>query len=134
MPLAPIPRVAECCRQDFEHFRGCWATAQGDPGRKYLVGEIDAVLHRDRLTNAKAKRTYRAEIAALPDGVFVLHEGEAWLLSRAALLRWTPGGYDRHVSRPTDGQVTVLTPQATVRTIAAGYGPLLHPSQVENLT
>ena len=120
---------AECRRQAYDHFRRCWATAHSDPGSKLpAAGELDEALHRDRLTAAKTKQTHRAEIAALPDGVFLLHDGAAWLLWGAAMLHWTPGGYDRHVSRPKDGQVAVLTPQATVRTMVAGYVPGIHPS------
>jgi len=64
----------------------------------------------------------------LPDGVFILREGEPWLLWQAALHHWMPGGYDRHIPRSGADIVTVLTPQATVRTIAAGYKPAVHPS------
>ncbi len=117
---------AECRRQDFEHFRRCWAIAHGDPDRKFLVGEIDEVLHRDRLNEAKEKRTYHADIAKLPDGVLLLHDGEAWLLWDGMLVHWTPGGYDRVAARPVDDKAAVLTPCATVRTIAAGYVPALH--------
>jgi hypothetical protein len=86
------------------------------------------VLHEDRLVPPAGKKTYQAGIAVLPDGVFLLHDDEAWLLWDAALLRWAPGGYDRRRARPTDGEVMVLTPRAMVRTIAAGYLPGVHPS------
>jgi hypothetical protein len=120
---------AECRRGDYDRFRRCWATAHGaPPGRLPAADELDAALHRDRLAGRAERRTYRAEVAALPDGVFLLREGEAWLLRRAALLRWTPGGYDRREARPAGGEVVVLTPAAIVRTIAAGYAPALHPS------
>ncbi len=120
---------AECRRPDYEHFRRCWAGALGYlPGILPAAAEMDVVLHRDRLAAPWTKRTHRADVAALPDGVFLLHQGEAWLLRGAALLRWAPGGYERRVARPDGGEVTVLTPAAIVRTIAAGYAPTLHPS------
>jgi hypothetical protein len=89
---------------------------------------MDAQLHRDRLEAPRTKRLYRDEIAALPDGVFILHEDESWLLWQSALHHWTPGGYDRRIPRPAKGAVAILTPQAMVRTIAAGYTPAIHPS------
>lgn len=120
---------AECRHRDYQRFRRCWAIAHGLPaGALPSADALDAALHRDRLAAQGAKRTHRAAIAALPDGVFLLREGEAWLLHRSALLRWTPGGYGRRVARPDGGAVTVLTPAGTVGAIAAGYAPAVHPS------
>jgi len=121
---------AECRYRDYQDFRRCWAIARADPsGTLPSADRIDAQLHRDRLASPGVRKTYRAEIAALADGVFILQDGEAWLLWQAALLRWTPGGYERRgARRPTHGRVTVLTPRATAYTIAAGYAPALHPS------
>ncbi len=115
---------AECRYREYQHFRRCWATVHDDlSGTLPSAGQIDARLHRDRLAAPKSRKTYCDDIAALADGVFILREGEAWLLWQSALLRWTPGGYDRRRARPTHGHVTVLTPRATARTIAAGYRP-----------
>lgn len=120
---------AECRHQDYQNFRRCWATARDDPfGTLPSADQIDARLHGDRLAAPKVRKTYRDEIAALADGVFILRDGEAWLLWQSALLHWTPGGYDQRGAQPTRGQVTVLTPRATAQTIAAGYTPAVHPS------
>lgn len=120
---------AECRYRDYQEFRRYWATAHVDPSGKLPSAEqIDARLHRDRLAATGVRKTYRDEIATLADGVFIVHDGEAWLLWRSALLRWAPGGYDRRYARPTHGQVTVLTPRVTSHTIAAGYAPAVHPS------
>ena len=35
----------------------------------------------------------RVRVASLPDGAFVLVDGEPWLVLGGELLRWTPGGY-----------------------------------------
>jgi len=120
---------AECRYHDYQRFRRCWATACDDPsGTLPSADQMDAHLHRDRLTAPKTRKTYRDDITALADGVFILHEGEAWLLWQSALLHWTPGGYDQRRARPTHGHVTVLTPHTTARTIAAGYRPGVHLS------
>lgn len=120
---------AECRHRDYQDFRRCWATAHGDPsGTLPSADQIDARLHQDRLAAPGVRKTYRDAIAALADGVFILRDGEAWLLWQSALLHWTPAGYDQRCARPTCGQVTVLTPRATAQTITAGYAPAIHPS------
>lgn len=120
---------AECRHRDYQHFRRTWAAAHDDPpGNLPSADQIDARLHRDRLESPGVRNTYRDEIAELADGVFILRDGEAWLLWQSALLRWTPGGYDQRCARPSHGQVVVLTPRATARTIASGYTPTIHPT------
>ena len=118
---------AECRRPAYDHFRRCWVAAHGDPAAKLpSAGELDEALHHDRLIAPATKKTHRAAIAGLPDGVFILHDAAPWLLWRSSLLRWTPGGYDDRRPRPTHGDATVLTPRVTVGTIAAGYAPAVH--------
>lgn len=120
---------AECRYQDYQRFRRCWSAARVDPsGTLPSAGQMDTQLHRDRLAAGGARRLYQDDIAALPDGVFIVQKGEAWLLWQAALHHWTPSGYDQRLPRPASGAVTVLTPQATVQTIAAGYVAAVHPS------
>lgn len=120
---------AECRRADYDSFRRCWAAAHGvSDGKLPAADAMDVVLHEERLVPPAGKKTHRAEISALPEGVFILQDEEPWLLWGSALWYWTPGGYDRRRDRPVDGEVTVLTPPAMVRTIAAGYVPGVHPS------
>ena len=115
---------AECRRLAYDHFRRCWIAAHGAPGDKLpTAGAMDDALHRDRLMPNGTKRTYQADLATLPDGVFVLIDDEPWLLWQAALHHWTPGGYDLRRPRPSSGPATVLTPRHTVAVIAAGYTP-----------
>jgi hypothetical protein len=38
---------------------------------------------------------------------------------------WSPAGYDK--AQRTLGEVMLLTPPSTLRALAAGYRPLLHP-------
>ena len=120
---------AECRRKDYQRFRYAWASAQsGSADQLPSADEMDARLQQDRLEGRRGKKTYQANIATLPDGVFITRNGEAWLLWRDALHHWTPGGYDQRILRPTHGDATVLTPRATVGVIAAGYVPTVHPS------
>ncbi|HEX5158555.1 MAG TPA: hypothetical protein VFW17_15185 [Ktedonobacterales bacterium] len=120
---------AECRYQDYQRFRQNWCAGGNEPsGALPSADQMDAQLHQDRLEAPRTKRLYHDQIAALPDGVIILREGEPWLLWQSALHHWTPGGYDRHIPRPADGDVAILTPRAMVRTIAAGYVPAVHPS------
>ncbi len=120
---------AECRYQDYQRFRRSWNAAGNDPsGPLPSADQMDAQLHQDRLEAPGKKKVYTAEVAALPDGVFILRDGEPWLLWQAELHRWTPGGYDQRIPRSAHSSVMVLTPQAMVRTIAAGYAPDVHLS------
>jgi hypothetical protein len=115
---------AECRRERYNAFRRAWPGA-GLPA----AGEIDGRLHAERLTAGGAKRTHTANIALLPDGVFVRNAGgNACLVLGDALLPWSAGGYTARLARPWEGRVEVLTPASTVKAIRAGYVPVLHPS------
>jgi hypothetical protein len=120
---------AECRNADYQDFRHRWlATHPQLSGKLPSADEIDAEMHQDRLLAPGVRNTYLEGIGPLPDGVFILCDQEPWLLWRGELRRWTPGGYDEHRRRPTEGQVTVLTPRSTVGIIAAGYVPSVHSS------
>jgi hypothetical protein len=116
----------ECRYRDYQAFKHAWAAAHGGgvPG----VQAIDARLHADRLVRPGIRRSYLARLSELPDGTMVEFGGAPWLVYRGGLLAWTPGGYrDRPVERPATS-VTVITPRATVATLAAGYRPVVHPT------
>ena len=116
---------AECRRADYRRFRAAWMACHGP--EPLGVDGIDRRLHDERLRGRASKRTYLAEMADLPGGVYVVVDGGPWLVWNGQLLGWSPGGYVERRTRPA-GVVTVLTPPAIVDTIAAGYSPLVHPS------
>jgi hypothetical protein len=115
---------AECRRADYERFRALWETANGGPAN---ADAMDAVLHADRL-DRRSKRTYRDGIAALPDGTYIVMDGKAWLVWGAEIFAWSDASYTLRRRRPKHLEVQVLTPRSTVRVLAAGYRPRLHPS------
>lgn len=120
---------AECRHQDYQHFRRCWmASVDESRSPPPSAEEIDARLHLDRIVAPGVRHRHDDDIAALADGVFIARDDAAWLVWGSGLWRWTPGGYDRHETRPERGTVTVLTPRRTALTIAAGYRPAVHPS------
>jgi len=114
----------ECRYHDYQQFKRCWAAAHGGPLPR--VADIDTRLHADRLAGASVRRTYRAAVSELPDGTMVSVDSAAFLVLGGRLLRWSPGGY---LGSPEPaGEVDVITPLATVATLAAGYRPVLHPT------
>jgi hypothetical protein len=122
----------ECRYRDYQAFKRAWAAAHGGgkaggpgvPG----VREIDSALHADRLAGPGVRRTYQARVADLPEGVMVEVDGAPWLVYDGGLLAWTPGGYTDRRAADGAAPMTVITPRATVATLAAGYRPLIHPS------
>jgi len=107
---------AECRRADYVRFTEIWG-ARADA--------IDARLHEERLGPR-----HEGAVDELPDGAFVLRDGQPWLVLGGELLRWTPGGYTDRAARPR-GRATVLTPPSLVEVLRARWNgdvPFLHPS------
>jgi len=115
----------ECRNRDHRAFKAAWVTAHPtDPPK---VAAIDARLHAERLLAPGRRRTWTDSSGALPTGTIVRLDGTARLVHADRLLRWTPGGYGEAVAYRPEA-VEVLTPRATVATLAAGYRPAIHPS------
>ena len=109
---------AECRREDYNRFGELWPGPGG-------ADAIDLKLHGERTADHD-----RATFAELPDGAFVLHEGEPWMVRGEELLRWTPGGYAERTTRPA-GHATLITPPSLVAVLRGGWAgavPLLHPT------
>jgi hypothetical protein len=62
----------------------------------------------------------------LPDGAMVQAGGESFLIVSGQPLRWSFAGYHR-VEAPIE-EAMLITPPSTVRALAAGFQPMLHPS------
>lgn len=116
---------AYCRRQDFRRF--AQAVAPGFGGEAPRAPVLDQRLHAERL-DGKAKRLHPRRLGDVPDGAMVALEGDAWLIWRGALRRWTPGGYGAARDEAPAATVQVLTPPATLLAFAAGYAPQVHPS------
>ena len=126
----------ECQRTSFNAFAAAWAVGVGIvPGAtRPSADSIDERLHQERVGPGRSKRSFRASIDDLPDGVFVKldeDDGQAHLLRDGQLLAWSPGGYTRRLSRPIGVEVAVLTPRSTVDVIRSGYVPDVHPTAGE---
>jgi hypothetical protein len=113
---------AECRNTDWRRFREAW-TAAGLPG--VSAAEIDRALHRARVTRERRQVTHAAELADLPESVFVTRleaPDEALLIWQGRLWRWSAEGYADAGPR-TAGPVSMLTPMPTVAVLRAGYQP-----------
>ena len=115
----------ECRRADAEAFRAAWALGNGVPRPK--AAGIDSILHAERLLQ-REKRLHPLPLAmsALPDGAMISTGGTSFLVTAGHLLRWTPAGYEAGTAEPQ--LPMLLTPPSTLRALAAGYQPHLHPS------
>jgi hypothetical protein len=117
---------ALCRREDYNRLGEIWAELHpGEAG----ADAIDARLHAERLAG-RARRLHEVALDTLPDGAFLLHAGEPWLVRGGELLHWTPAGYDRRVARP-GGRGRAITPPSLLDVLRAGWDgavPLLHPT------
>jgi hypothetical protein len=106
---------ALCRREDYVRFMEIVDAPGADA--------IDERLHAERFSHHDEND--------LPDGAFVLHDGEPWLVLGEALLRWTPAGYTDRAPRPS-GATTTITPPSLLGVLRSGWGgaavPLLHPT------
>lgn len=115
---------AECRRGDYRAFRDAFEAANGPVA---TAAEMDRRLHAARVTRTRQQVTHEAPAETLPDGTFIRHAGDAWLILGEALLRFSPARYTDRRARPS-GAVTVLTPAPSVAVLRAGYRPRLHES------
>jgi len=125
---------AECRREDYVRFVEHWGARHPD---ERTADAIDLRLHAERLEpETRARRLHDLEVGSLPDGAFVLREGEPYVVAGSSLLRWTPSGYTVPVSRPSRGNARTITPPSLVALLYDRPGsalPLLHPSATEGL-
>jgi hypothetical protein len=114
----------ECRSAAYRAFKAAWGSAH--PGQTVNAATIDTRLHADRLADKDTKRTFSERLGALPNATMIRLDGRPWLVHGDQLLAWAPGGYEQRRRRANLAKVTVLTPRATVATLAAGYQPELH--------
>jgi hypothetical protein len=118
---------ALCRREDYLRFVEIWRSLHAG---RLGADAIDAELHGERLTPARAQRHHEARCDQLPDGAFVLHAGTPHLVLGDELLEWTPGGYAARVPRPR-ARAVLITPPSLASVLRSGWEPavpLFHPS------
>jgi hypothetical protein len=108
---------AECRNADFRSFLALTDAAS--------AGALDESLHSER------GRLHDSTLDELPDGAFVLLDGEPWVVLGPDLLRWAPGRYAGRRPR-SSRRVQVVTPPTSLRVLASGWRgalPLIHPDR-----
>ena len=122
----------DCRAERLIEFERAWAAGvEGRPGEVALVSRIDPVMKLDRADRNGVQRRFTARAGGLPDGVMVQlpgEEGIARLKWRGQYLKWSPSGYGQPKVVEEKSTVTVLTPACTVKVIASGYVPEVHPT------
>jgi hypothetical protein len=122
---------ALCRRADYDRFVEIWGALH--PAQRG-ADAMDEQLHRERVEPAtRGQRRHDARLTDLPDGAFVLEQGEPRLMYGKQLLRWTPRGYVDARPRPSRVDTVLVTPPSLVEVLRTGWEPLvplLHPSAV----
>ncbi len=113
---------ALCRRAAYLKFQTAWGGAP-------KAGEMDVDLHAARL-DGHQQRTFKADLADLPDGAFVLLGQAPHLIKGGSLWPYAPAGYCDPLPRFA-GSVTVMTPAPAVRVLRNGFVPILHPSTAD---
>jgi hypothetical protein len=119
-----------CRRDDANRFRRAWE--EGNDVSKVRAGDIDTVLHRERLEGARKRlHPLPMRFSKLPDGAMVQLGEESLLIARGTALIWSPAGY-REGRGSVEGAM-LLTPPSTLRALSAGYRPVLHQSASQGM-
>lgn len=120
----------QCRHADYRRFLAAWRT--GNAQLEATLDAIDAQMQEERLDRrTRRQKRFVASVGDLPDGAMValpLEPGTALLLAGGKMLDWSAGGYHSCRQLPASLTVEVLTPLSTVRALAAGYQPVLHPT------
>ncbi|MBT1708416.1 hypothetical protein KK062_09285 [Fulvivirgaceae bacterium PWU5] len=115
----------ECRREDAKRFKSCWI--QGNHLYNFSMStsikEIDAIIHRERITHEEEKAMHQRLPSAIPEGTFTLMNEDPYLFSKGKLHRWTPFGYEDSIAVPEASLLTILTPDSIVNAFRAGYAP-----------
>jgi len=110
----------ECRRAAYVAYRDAW-TAGLAVGRPSAT-EMNRRLHGERLVRGTHRRRFhRRPWRELPDGAFVLLDGEPVLVLGDRVVPWTTAGYGRSAARPARGDADVITPPSTLAVLRAGY-------------
>ena len=119
-----------CRRDDYKAFNLSFSNALAS-GSKIKAGDIDLQIHSDRITKGNVKKTFRADLSSLPDGVMVVLAGSPdtpRMLWKGNLLRWSLDGYSDPLRATEIRMVDVLTPASICAVFAAGYAVEVDPS------
>ena len=126
---APSLHAPECRWERFKSF--CLRLAAGSSSERWLaaLGLLDIDTCAPCRAGGAQRSSPVANLADLPNGVFVKFAEEPCLVHNDWLLAWSAGGYTKRIERPHNAEVIVLTPKSTLATISAGYVNEIHTSE-----
>lgn len=111
---------ALCRRPAFTAYRDAVRTSLGEAD--LAAPQLDRHLHAERRDPAtKQRRQHTEPWAGLPDGAFVVHEGQPALVLGYGLRVWTTRGYAEQQPRPRRGLAAAVTPPTSLAALRAGY-------------
>jgi len=120
---------AECRREDYVRFLERWTERHP---RERTADAIDLRLHAERFdAGTRSRRFHDVELDTLPEGAFVLRDGEPYVVAGSSLICWTPRGYTSRVPRRGRQPARSITPPSLVEHLRDGSASafrLLHPS------
>lgn len=120
---------AECRRERFNEFKQAWQEAHSQSAdSKIKVAEIDSLLHVQRMSPDGSNAKWKAGLTDLPVGTVIECDDRFYAVHTRGLLPWSLDGYGKPVNGMEMGEVTVVTPRATVAALAAGFRPVFHQS------
>jgi hypothetical protein len=145
----------ECRRIDANRFKAFWL--KGNPeynfDEKTPIGEIDKILHRERIDPSQTKLggpqsktdwpsskiTFEVRSDKIPTGTFIVWDNKPYLVKDHFMYLWSPFGYEEGIdlpagegsalpaavgsALPASVSLTVLTPRSVVNAFRAGYVP-----------
>jgi hypothetical protein len=113
----------ECRREDFKRFKKFWLAGNPSYGfsESVAIGQIDEILHGERINSQGEKVRYQEDLSNLPEGCLIDLEGSPFLVTSKGLWQWTAFGYRTLSEPPKRHMVSVLTPKSIVQSLRAGY-------------
>lgn len=119
----------ECRHADAIHFAAIWGRLRGW-SRRAMAGEMDAVLHAERLMPDGSKRTHVAVLAELPASTLIRRVDAIYAVAGPGqIVLWSLDGYGASPLNIAPRQsVELLTPPSIIAVMRAGFSPLIHPT------
>jgi len=128
---------AFCRNETYKHFKKIWLAEN----QSFFVVEndsvktIDNILHLERMTSDRKKKTHPYKLSELPDGSFFARTEEineqlynAYLWYNGKTWQWNSSGYSMPETPKLNETVNALTPPSIIRCFRNGYQPVLHHS------
>lgn len=119
-----------CQRERSGEFKTAWLKGNVpiEERRGFLMSQLDARLHSERVLPDRSKRTHQAELGSLPTGAMFEHQGDAYLVADTGIRRWTFKGYTAAPDLTATTAVAVLTPPSVLAAFSQGFKARVHES------